>query len=138
MRAILTIAGLLGCAAVAGPVQAQSARCVNFAIAGPTGRVCSDGKKFPIGAGGTKVADGEWQFTPESRGLWHVEGKLPGVPKLAFEVGSSGAYEDKLVVIACVTDATALGAAGKKIDYAKGACDADWRPLADFPFKDPS
>lgn len=139
MRSVFFVTAVLALGASSVPAGAQSPRCVDFTIAGTSGKVCGDGKTFAIlDSAGKEIAKGDWMMAPESRGSWHVDGKLSGVPMIAFEVYSDGPYENKLAVKACVSEATSLVAGKTKLDYAKGACDSDWRPIADFPFRDPS
>jgi len=130
MRSAFFVTAFLALGSMIIPAGAQSAKCVDFTVAGTSGKVCGDGRTFVImDAVGKEIAKGDWMMAPESRGSWHVEGKLPGVPKIAFEVHSDGPDENKLVVNACVSEPTSLVAGNTKLDYAKGACDGAWQPL---------
>ena len=137
MRTFLTISAAAAALMAISPAHAAE-KCVDFTLGDTPGKVCGNGHDFTIEASGKKVADGEWQVVPESRGVWHVEGKVGPLSKLAFEVNSDGRNANKLVVQACATENASLVSGGAKIDYAKGGCDNTWRAIADFPYFDPS
>jgi hypothetical protein len=137
MRTLITLAAIVAALTLAMPAQAAE-KCVDFDLAGTPGKVCGNGHDFTIQSAGKKIADGEWQTVPESRGVWHVEGKVGPLNKLAFEVNSDGRNANKLVVQACAADNATLTVGATKVDYTKGGCDNTWRQLADFPYSDPS
>jgi hypothetical protein len=137
MRIFFLLAATGAALILAMPAKAAE-KCVDFDLAGTPGKVCGNGHDFTIESAGKKVADGEWQTVPESRGLWHVEGKVGPLNKLAFEVNSDGRYANKLVVQACAAENATLSVGATKVEYTKGGCDNTWRVLADFSYSDPS